>query len=173
MRFTYNGNEFRICFRHDKSILLADHIGHSVQIMRGSRITDGGSEVDFRVVLYCVSCRCLVGTVPKIIRKRTTRCSVQFLQYPAETVNGEHIREVWKRLVHGTGTPNTKAGDRFNKEDGRKFSLSNALASRPAEGVSLAGTTFPLGTALSEDFKEAVLQAYYARKPIKAVTYVG
>ena len=79
----------------------------------------------------------------------------------------------WRNLVTGTGTPNTKAGDRFNKEDGRKFSLANALASRPAEGISLAGTTFPLGTALSEDFKEAVLQAYYARKPIKAVTHVG
>lgn len=129
MNFTFNGNLYRIVFRHDPNRLLSAHIGHMTSIMK---------HPDYGVVTMCLQCKMVIGacrhTLPKALRVRKTWCVIQVDALARKIKDGEEISgielargERWKDVTHGCGRPNVKEGDRFNLKAGRVHSLQDAL----------------------------------------------
>jgi hypothetical protein len=119
MRFEFLGYQFRIVFRHGKSVLLSDHFRHDVFIIRKGR--DG--QAFFGYGIWCRQCKMEIGHVSKALRERKTYCVIQY----AEIGNPVNGKDLWVTVFMGVGDPNEKEGDRFTKEIGRRASLSNAL----------------------------------------------
>lgn len=118
MRFTCGGMTFRIVFRHDRSRLLADHIGHKVCLARAT--------ANKRIHLWCSDCKLKIGcthTLPVSMLERKTWCVIQVLK-PKPACG----RSEWVDVMTGCGNPNEDAGDRFNRKDGRRHAIANALA---------------------------------------------
>ncbi len=172
MNFEFNGNKYRIVFRHDPNRLLSAHIGHACEVRK--------DKAKNRTITVCLKCRIVIGTdgaigatLPKSMRVRKTWCVIQYYDFTRAQAAGEVISGVgitkglydWKDFVGGCGTPNVEMGDVFNRADGREASLKNTLETTAIpDHITLAGTTFPLGQKLSEDFKQAVKDCYALRK---------
>lgn len=111
MRFEFEGNTYRILFKHDKSIELGQHLGHTLHVKHHPRLG---------VVAECYECDIVIGRVPltKALCIRRTHCTIQAL------IN---TTQKWADSVSGDGTPNLDAGDTFNRTKGRTASLKNAL----------------------------------------------
>lgn len=134
MRFAFNGADYRIVWKHDRSRRWSDHLGHNIAFSGEYELTDietrnryalveGPTVRRGRIMLLCSDCKLIIGNVPKALRKRKTKCLIQKLvDMPDGSYGG-----TWQTVLVGTGTPNEKAGDRFNREAGRACSLLSAL----------------------------------------------
>lgn len=140
MRFEFQGNEYRIVFRHDPSRELSAHVGHNVFL--GPAIQDG------HVILCCNDCRepgsseyaLTLYPVGKNQSRRQTHVSIEFL-----------LGKCWIPLIKSSSRVNAKAGDKFNRNDGREAALANAVGDCMVNGK---------GT-----FGYHVWRCYFSRKP--------
>ncbi len=111
MRFKFNGNEYRIVFRHDPSEKLGAHVGHHLSVRR--------SFGQLRVVCdYCEGA--LIFPLSKKKDIRNTDCYVQINIGIAE-------HPYWVKVYEGRSKLNVKEGDIFSKKGGREASLADAI----------------------------------------------
>lgn len=169
MKFTFNGAEFRIVFRHDPSRMIGDHIGHNSCIMRHDR---------FGIVMQCTDCRVIIGscmhTLPKALRVRKTWCAIQYNELKQKLDRGEEVSGIylnrgrhWADLVTGCGTPNVDKGDTFNRAEGRMKALSNALRAPWPDHPMEVGVDI-------KAFREAAWKAFHDRRgPYNVTTETG
>jgi hypothetical protein len=115
MRFTFEGTECRIAFRHDRPRGWANHFQHKISFRRPERSyqdqtkTKGGP-----VELWCVACNLKLGPLAKNERVRNCHCRIMV---------GQAV------VASGSARLNVKAGDHYNRELGREAALRAALAS--------------------------------------------
>ncbi len=141
MKFTHNGKEYRIIFRHDRSRALSAHVGHSLTV-----IPEDGFGGKKRLSIGCFTCRGPEpGTALKLFplnNKQTRRTHVE--------IQVKVFTDTWITLHSGTGKVNQKAGDVFSRGAGREAALVNAIG----KPECAKGT-----------FEYAVWLAFFARKP--------
>ena len=111
MTFTFDGDQYRIAFQHDKPRDLLYHVDHHVELCE---ITD--EDGNSRGGLWCVKCELKLAPLNKAESVRNTSCMI-LVQHEGE----------WVVLQEGRSKLNVKAGDRYNREDGRVAALRNAL----------------------------------------------
>ncbi len=157
MRFTFNGTQFRICFKHDKSRRWSDHIGHTAEILPGGKVH------------YCGTCRLDIGGVPKAQRKRKTWCVIQFLRKFNGTPRADRLGGDWVDFVAARGRPNEDAGDCFDKTQGREHALRNAMLERPEATIAGLFAFKPL----DREFRAVAWKAYRERKPWTVTVTTG
>jgi hypothetical protein len=137
MTFEFKGDQFRIAFRHDKPREWAWHaarngsMGHNVSLVR--EIETG------RVVLWCNGCQMKLAPLSKRERARNVECRIY-----------HWTLDSWMSITVGRSRLNFKAGDHYEREQGRRAALHDAL-------VSLT----------TKEFREVCWKAYLGRSQVK------
>jgi hypothetical protein len=136
MQFTVDGKRYRIGFHHDPPGLRkwATHVKHRVELRQ--RFETGP---DAPTELWCADCALKLAPLTLREQARNTHCKIVRLEASGVTV-----------LATSSGKLNVKAGDRFDREAGRRAALNAALSTLP------------------RDFREAAWKAYIERPKEKA-----
>jgi hypothetical protein len=142
-----------VVFRHERSRLLADHIGHPVSVV----LTKTRRPDTKGACAWCERCKLMIGAVPKALRQRKTWCCIQMAEQNAAALLPESAKPVWLDLLSGTGRPNEDAGDRFNRKEGRENAFVNALTGPEALAVF---ASMQLSEADIAEFTKAAAEAY-------------
>lgn len=182
MKFTLDGQEYRIGFQHDKP---RDWYSHFRCGSAVSFVFDDG-----QVTLFCGRCRVSLADVGPTMARKLTAC-VGEIKTDAEAVRAvlaaanarEIARELarnvncaiyakregaWVAIYTGSSRLNTDEGDRYDREAGRLAALRNALPKR----------ALPAGVQFDERFARekarhqfcAAAMAAYLDRPRKAKT---
>lgn len=138
MQFQFEGQTYRLGFRHEVSRRWEDHCGddHQTTLQRVTYMVQtkkGPKPKAGPAMLICLGCTERLGMVVRLShlskaeKERRTWCSIR--KWEAEG----HPDGRWAVVYERVGRVNRKAGDRYEKEAGRIAALRNALASaRPA-----------------------------------------
>jgi hypothetical protein len=139
MKFSYNGQEYRIVFKHDPPQDLGAHRGHELAI----------ASVNGMQRVCCVECHPDGWGRPlplwPISPKRDARNTDCFIQI--------RLRDSWETIWFGRSKVNLSAGDRFCKKAGREASLANALG-------------FTFAEAYDGSFEDHAWACYDAASPV-------
>ena len=142
MRFTFQGNTYRIVFRHEKSRLMSDHVGHAVEIRKPAP--------HFKhVALFCVTCKLQIGgytkqdpsnwahvyALPKRLRQRKTWCCIQVEEPNPSALFPDAAKPTWLDILSGCGRPNYEQGDVFERKAGREAAFVNTLTGDEARAA--------------------------------------
>ncbi len=143
MNFEFNGNTYRIVFKHDPNRLLSAHIGHACEVRKDKEKN--------RTITVCLKCRIVIGTdapygtLPKALRVRKTWCVIQVRRPDSDFQSGTAIAKLnrFRDVVYGMGKPNVYEGDRFNLKAGRVHSLQSALKAESLQPEHVWSTIWP------------------------------
>jgi hypothetical protein len=155
LTFIFEGQRYRIIFRHDISRRLGDHLGHEVYLTRGPVNHRGPFGATYLVCETCTSKYRLdqplkLTNLSRREKKRMTFCSIA-AERDGEWMTGD---------FNGSATVNEDAGDIFSREEGRRHALIDALT--PWVLNQHGGRRrFRRGSA---EFRAVVWEAYNSRK---------
>jgi hypothetical protein len=124
MQFEFDGETYRIAFRHPVPSGLAYHAGHAVALIRDTNQKTRRPQGPTRLI--CEECEVRFGRPVRIsLRRKDEVRSIVCVIYVCRS--RENSKPEWEAVGGGESRLNRKAKDRYTREGGRQAALNAAL----------------------------------------------